>query len=402
MKKLLLSALSGLLALGAFTSCEEKTEPTKAIELTGGQTTQSVFADQEQTSGGLSFTTNGPWTSTISESTRAASWISIDPSSGSKAGDYTITISLEPNYTGADRTATITIVCGEQTIPITVTQKATTEDGVVPEPEVDVLTLIPDPVFLAYCKEQMTTWDTNGDSKLSKAEAATVTDISIKRARVASMAGIEYFIGLETLDCSGNHLTLLDVSKNTDLTALQCQRNRLTSLNVSGCTALIRLTCIENELTSLDVSGFTALQILECWSNPLTSLDVSECTALTSLDCHSLQLVSLNASGCTALTDLDCSDNHLTSLDVSKNTALTMLHCRTNQLVSLDVSKNIALEYLGCSYNLGDGVSKFPVKAWFDNSSIPTGRAPSGNTYVFTTSSWYSGGKTIIPHYYTE
>jgi hypothetical protein len=41
-----------------------------------------------------------------------------------------------------------------------------------PEPEDNVLALIPDVAFRAYCTSQMTTWDKNADGKLSFAEAA--------------------------------------------------------------------------------------------------------------------------------------------------------------------------------------------------------------------------------------
>ncbi|MDR0907275.1 MAG: leucine-rich repeat domain-containing protein [Rikenellaceae bacterium] len=710
MKKLLLLALSGLLAMGVLSSCE-KDVPTKALELTAGETTQSVFADQKKALGSVSFTTAGAWTSTISGGTRAASWVAVTPSSGSKAGDYTIAITLEPNYTGSDRTAIITITCGDQTIPITVIQKAVTEAGeilvkevtdvtldketltlteetsktleaiIVPEdasnkdvewtssdetiatvdaegkvtavkegtatiivttadggktatcevtvePGIDLLSTeyIPDPGFLAYCKEQMTEWDINENGRLSYNEASRVNVISIDgremQVSITSLAGIEYFpvlgwlgisfsqltsldisknpalvqvscldnnqltslkvsgcpylddlecynnqltsldvsgcpalrylscydnqltsldvseyaglislncdrnqltsldvskntaltrllctgnqltsldvsnntaltelycgfpsyvdrgdgnqitsldvsmltaltdlrcsqnrlssldlsnntalevlycddnqltsldvpknTALRLLDCNGNKLTSLDVSKNIALEELLCQHNQLTSLDVSGCTALTVFSCEHNQLasldvsecaaledlycnynqlTSLDVSECAALEVLYCLANQLTSLDVSECAALTSLWCDDNQLTSLDVSKCTALEYLWCLDNQLSSLDISECVALVNLQCYDNKLSSLDVSKNTALYYLACWYNPGDGASTFPVKAWFDNSSIPTGTTPSGDTYYFTTGSWHSGGKTITLYYYTE
>ncbi|MDR0547259.1 MAG: BACON domain-containing protein, partial [Dysgonamonadaceae bacterium] len=110
--------------------------------------TQQVYADQTTATGGVSFTTKGAWTSTITEKPAAAQssqrransatadaplWISIDPDHGDAAGDYTINIVLEANTTGADRTAIITIRCGETEISITVTQRTTTETGEQPE-----------------------------------------------------------------------------------------------------------------------------------------------------------------------------------------------------------------------------------------------------------------------------
>jgi hypothetical protein len=692
MKKSLLLSFATLLVVGALNSCKDP-ETVEPLTLTAGQTTQSVFADQEKASGTVSFTTAGAWTSSVAETTRATSWVTVTPSSGSKAGDYTIEITLQPNYTGSDRTATVTIASGGETLPITVTQKAVTETGeilveeiavtgvtldkttieliegesailtatvapenasnkemtwsssdeavaivdaegkvtalkagtatvtvttadggkaatcaVTVESKVDVLTMIPDPEFLAYCKEQMTTWDANGDGKLSPAEAAKVQSINVvgeysfetdRYGDVASLEGIEYFTGLAELNCFGNQLSSLDVSKNTALTYLSCGFNQLISLDVSKNTALIDLRCAanqlssldvskntaltdlicgdnqltsldlstntaldwlncgDNQLTSLDVSKNTALTKLECgryWDffdgpcNQLTSLDLSKNTALTYLDCSICQLTSLNVSGCTslrelycqynlftsidvsgcttleeihcagsqltsidvsqnaalkilscgdnqltsldvsantalehlafndngftsidvsnnpalislscngnnftsidvsnnpALTSITCWDNQLTSLDVSKNTALTYLYCWENQLASLDLSNNTALEELKCADNQlsaldvskntalfylwcwgnqltsldisrnralidtrfydnpGDGVSKFPVTAWFDNNSIPRGTAMLG-TDGFDTGSWSYNGVTITPYYYTE
>jgi Leucine-rich repeat (LRR) protein len=235
----------------------------------------------------------------------------------------------------------------------------------------NVLTEIPDPAFLAYCLDAMENptidvygreqpaWDTNGDGRLSIAEAAAVTSIDVRGSyelgehtnwevvitgEIASLEGIEYFTGLTYLNCLYNQLTSLDLSKNTALTTLYCSWNQLASLDLSKNTALTQLNCDSNGLTSLDVSKNTALTYLDCYGNGLTSLDLSKNTALIYLD---------------------CCDNGLTSLDVSNNTALT---------------------YLYCGNNPGDGVATFPITAWFDNTSLPVS---------FPVWSWTYNGKTI-------
>jgi uncharacterized protein YjdB len=144
MKKLLFFALSGMMTLGMLNACKEH-EASTQLTVTGGSTRQTVYADDAEGSADVSFETAGGWTSTITEgaATRAeegetravATWITISPSSGSTAGDYTISITLDTNFTGADRTATITITSGGESITITVTQKAETEDGEKPVPE---------------------------------------------------------------------------------------------------------------------------------------------------------------------------------------------------------------------------------------------------------------------------
>lgn len=101
---------------------------------------QTVYADENEAKSGVKFTTAGAWTSSIKEtrsqkdtSTDASSWISISPDHGTAAGEYTMNITLETNYTGKDRSATITIVCGDTNISITVTQEGKTEEGDIPE-----------------------------------------------------------------------------------------------------------------------------------------------------------------------------------------------------------------------------------------------------------------------------
>ena len=112
---------------------------TDAIKVTNEQSlTQEVYANNVAGKSLTSFTTTGPWTSSIAETTpstnsvqlrNASAWISIDPASGDTAGTYNVSIILEPNATGKDRTAVITILCKGEEIKITITQKGVTEEN---------------------------------------------------------------------------------------------------------------------------------------------------------------------------------------------------------------------------------------------------------------------------------
>ena len=201
---------------------------------------------------------------------------------------------------------------------------------------------------------------------------ASVTELNIAEKGLTDLSALKYFTGLQTLDCSRNSLTTLDVSALTNLTSLDCSDNQLTALDVSKLTHLTILDCSDNELTALDVSKLTGLTKLDCSFNSLTTLDVSALTKLTSLDCYRNeltklvvskltgltkldcaynQLTALNVSNLTGLTDLDCSDNQLTTLDVSALTKLTSLDCSDNQLTALVVSNLTLLEDLDCADN---------------------------------------------------
>ena len=117
--------------------------------------------------------------------------------------------------------------------------------------------------FKAYCVEH---FDTNGDGEINQEEAQAVTAIDCSGKNIASLAGIEYFSNLETLNASGNtSLAALDVSTNTSLTKLNVPNTSLTKLNVSSNTLLTTLDCSNNaSLTTLDVSGNTSLTTLVC------------------------------------------------------------------------------------------------------------------------------------------
>ena len=180
---------------------------------------------------------------------------------------------------------------------------------------------------------------------------ASVAELNIAEKGLTDLSALKYFTGLQTLDCSRNLLTELDVSALTNLTSLVCSDNALTKLNVSGLTNLTSLDCYRNELTKLDVSKLTGLTKLDCAYNQLTALDVSKLTLLTDLDCSDNQLTTLDVSALTKLTSLDCSDNRLTALDVSNLTLLTDLDCADNQLTALNVSKQTLLTDLDCADN---------------------------------------------------
>ena len=200
-------------------------------------------------------------------------------------------------------------------------------------------------------------------TKENLAEMASVRELNIAEKGLTDLSALKYFTGLQTLNCSGNLLTTLDVSALTNLTSLDCSDNALTKLNVSGLTNLTSLDCYRNELTTLDVSKLTGLTKLDCAYNQLTTLDVSALTKLTSLDCYRNELTKLDVSNLTLLTELDCAYNQLTALDVSKLTHLTILDCSDNQLTALDVSKLTGLTHLYCSGNQLTAVNVSALKS---------------------------------------
>ena len=373
--------LLALAATLAFTGCKKDDEgASRSGELTVGQTEYTLGAAEDRTAA-ATFTAPADWTLTVTYED-AADWLTVTPASGT-AGEQTVELSAAENTQTASRTAYVDLACGEETVRLTVTQAAASG-------ETD-FTVLFDPGFAQKLQELGHISDAENITSADMEKIAAITELDVSgtyenRGTLTSLQGIEYFESLTKLECSYNQLESLDVSANTALTELYCLYNQLTSLDVSANTALTELYCLSNQLTSLDVSANTALTVLDCSSNSLTSLDVSANTALTELWCGYNQLTSLDVSANTALTTLWCYYNQLESLDVSANTALMVLECDDNQLTSLDVSANTALTFLECEDNPGDGVSKFPVTAWFDTK-------PDNLTVSQT--SWSYDGATI-------
>jgi Leucine-rich repeat (LRR) protein len=89
-------------------------------------------------------------------------------------------------------------------------------------------TNFPDKDFREFLLDKEANIDRNQDGKLSTGEIALVQDIDVYDMEIADLTGIEYFTELKYLDCAGNHLTSLDLSRNTKLAELDADNNTYT------------------------------------------------------------------------------------------------------------------------------------------------------------------------------
>jgi hypothetical protein len=130
------TAAALMIALVAFAGCEKEESKIKFITTDKETLIQGVFADQ--TSGvDVTFVTGGAWSSSISEIVPneggAASWLSVTPDHGDAAGEYTVSVVLEPNTTGVLRSAAVDLMCNGTVEHFTVSQFAYRADGTVPD-----------------------------------------------------------------------------------------------------------------------------------------------------------------------------------------------------------------------------------------------------------------------------
>ena len=95
-------------------------EPSPEITIPSSENLNPVLS-QESGTASISFTTTADWTASL-VNTRAESWITVTPNSGSK-GKNEITITATTNETYDERNATVVLKCGSDSKNIVVTQK---------------------------------------------------------------------------------------------------------------------------------------------------------------------------------------------------------------------------------------------------------------------------------------
>lgn len=202
-----------------------------------------------------------------------------------------------------------------------------------------------DEIFLTVVRELV--GKTKGEH-IYRADVEGITELVVngynryeKKQIIESLDGIEYFTGLERLDCAQNELYELDLSHNPNLKEVQCYGNYLTTFDISHNPKLEVLDCSYNEMVSLDVSNCPELRLLDCNYCALEELDVSHNTKLTTLICCEAELRTLDISNNVWLEKLDIWGGHLVNLDVSNNTRLKYLDCGYHDMCAADSIKGL-------------------------------------------------------------
>lgn len=218
---------------------------------------------------------------------------------------------------------------------------------------------IKDPVFKEYL---MRYCDMDGDGVLSQWDAERTYVIDFGRDRsllkkldnskgITDISGIEHFVNLRKLVCTGNSLAQIDVSKNERLETLIANDCELKLLNVSKNDHLTRLECSNNVLYTIDLKGATNLQHLNVNNNKIAALDLSACTKLKNLECSENTLTSLDVDKNVDLEKIDCASNKLLQLSFVHNVNLKDLVCSNNSLTSIDLQNGNDINYIDCSRN---------------------------------------------------
>lgn len=157
----------------------------------------------------------------------------------------------------------------EKEIPASVLQEG---DGIIIND-----TNFPDATF----RKVVAGFDKNQSGKLTSAEIAAVTWLDCSSSKIgsssiSSLKGVAYFTNIAGLNCSGQKITSLDLSKNTLLQTVACSQNQLKSLDLSKNTKLTTLYCQNNRISSLKFPENSQISTLVCTGNKLTELKIEK------------------------------------------------------------------------------------------------------------------------------
>ena len=258
----------------------------------------------------------------------------------------------------------------------------------------------PDEAFRTYVAENL---DSSANGYLESKEAG-IKALDVSGLGIRDLKGIEHFTSLESLDCSDNQLSSLDLSLNTKLTELDATGNVLKvslddfnrldfsllpgfdptkASDWTGARVVNpRLQFLQAEVSYAYETGYQGeaelpevrfrldagngeAEIAVSEANfpdavfrshvsgqidrsGNDSLDIVERGNVRVLEVPSMGIQDLRGIGYfNKLTRLDCSNNELTSLDLSGNPALQILNAENNQLdITLDASNGFDLSLL--------------------------------------------------------
>jgi len=179
----------------------------------------------------------------------------------------------------------------------------------------------------------------NGSKQLDTNCTAILYATSLRATNldISNLAGIQYFIGLDTLVCSLNHLTSLP-SLPDSLTYLDCINNQIITLS-SLPDSLRFLDCAKNNLKNLPALP-PYLRNLICNYNQLTTLPNLP-NYLTEIFCSNNQITTLPPLP-SSLALLDIDSNQVSTLPTLPF-GLTALNCADNPIYCLPLLPTILI-----------------------------------------------------------
>jgi len=211
-----------------------KDDPDPTPEVSIEVSPDSLVLSNDASTQTLTITANSEWGVSSAET-----WCTVSPSGGI-AGTSTLTVKVKANEENETRTAILIFKSGSFRKEYIVNQ-----NFIIKEVNFN------DAAFKAYCKQN---FDTNKDGVVGIEEAVVVKEIIVEGLGIASLAGIESFISLQTLNCSNNSIKEINLLGLKNLVSLDCSGNQLSEIDIHINISLIQFDCTGNpSLTTIHV-----------------------------------------------------------------------------------------------------------------------------------------------------
>lgn len=217
--------------------------------------------------------------------------------------------------------------------------------------------------------------NTNGDDEIQISEAESYSgDLIVGGLGISDLTGLEHFKEITFLDCGGNMLTELDISKNVSLRKLFCFFNNLTSMELGNNEALEFVMCDGNDFEylylehsyldtfilrhnnfanpTIEIAEDNSITYFDLNDNLMSFFDPFNLSQIKTLRLYVNNFEYLDFAGNLELEVLDCSLNPLTTIKLSKNTKLRDLNIEATMLPEIDLSYNPLLEVINAAYTV--------------------------------------------------
>jgi len=229
-----MAKLFPLLVLLLFIVGCDKDDPEPIAEVSIEVSPDKLDLNYEASTQTLTVTANGEWGISSPES-----WCTVSPGGGI-AGNSTLTVKVKENEGNETRTAILIFKSGSYKKEYIVNQ-----EFLIKEVNFN------DAVFKSYCIQN---FDSNKDGVVSIEEATLVKGINVEGLGIASLAGIESFTSLETLNFSNNSIREINLLNLKNLVSLDCSENQLSSIDIHANINLNQFNCTGNpSLTTIHV-----------------------------------------------------------------------------------------------------------------------------------------------------
>lgn len=261
-------------------------------------------------------------------------------------------------------------------------------------------TYVPDDNFEAFLEANGMGNGIVNDDYVTTSAIQSVTVLAINNQGISDLTGLQDFSSLTTINCSGNNISVLDLSfkrvfnvvaTNNNLVEVNIKNGHNFDVNAFDVTNNPSLTCIqvddetqsyysswgvdsgvtfrnycdltavtddnfENYLETHDADGnIVAVGDIKSLGNGIASdgyVATEKIAVVVSLDISSQMIADITGIEDFSLLEvLDFSNNGVGNFDLSNNIALKELYCYSNGMSSINVAANVNLEILDCSDN---------------------------------------------------